>query len=437
MHSATWVTIVAGALLSAFAPMGGGSARAAGPFDGRFSGADGELVLHQSGSRVTGSFIVEGMELSVAGTVSNGRLSATITFPGVGEEPFVGEATTGGLVLRVEGDPEGSFFRRVGGGEAPPPDPRDAPPSEPPDPGSAWVPGDPSSGASAGGAALGAKGPAARGAKHESPYEGWRLNVPRGWKHVDKDGAVLMGSDTEPGLIAVRFTPLTDPRALQQGLSQILGSMGQFAPSPALSKVKLAGGVAWYTEAAGIAQDGSRLRARAVGVVGKLGTVAILGITADDDAKMAALAKRVDAIARSVRHFAPKVSAGQRVVAGEWWSFAGGSTATSHGGTERTYGFCRDGTFSSSRESSYTGGLDTGGTYTGPPGHTTDEGGWHGISTSSGRGRWVAIGDVRSGTIRITYPDGSTQQISYEAAPQGDMKFDGRLFGRKAQGLCR
>ena len=95
-------------------------AAAAGPFDGSFVGEDGRLDLRQSGARVTGAFVVEGMRLPVTGTVAGNVLEGQVTMPTGESEPFTAQPGAGGLVLRLVGDPEPAVFRRAGA--APPAD---------------------------------------------------------------------------------------------------------------------------------------------------------------------------------------------------------------------------------------------------------------------------------------------------------------------------
>jgi hypothetical protein len=172
-------------------------------------------------------------------------------------------------------------------------------------------------------------------------------------------------------------------------------------------------GRAIYTEVEGTAQDGTRMRVRAVGVIGKKGTLAILGLTTPGK-KFDNIRRRVDSIARSVRFFKPKTSPGRRFVMGEWFGYSGGSG----GGTSRWLAFCPDGRFFYESESSYSGGAGT-------------DGAWGAVGKGKDHGSWKAVGTNARGTVFVTNPDGSEAEIRYQAKRGSDgVYFDGHLYGR-------
>lgn len=404
-------------------------ALAAGPFQGRFSSDEGTLQLTQQGARVTGFMEAEGVQMPVEGQVAGSTLQGQLQMFTGEAVPFTAQSTAQGLIVQLVGDPETSVFQRVGGAPVPPAAPAAPAPGVPAEADFAGVaPAAPTSVVP-----LSPKGPTAQGAAHRAEYEGWSLRVPRAWKHREQGGRLLLGGDTEAGLIVVLPTPAKDAAGLQQGLVSLLGDVGMFPPPPLPTAARLAGGAAFYTEVQGTANTGEAARVRAVAVVGPRTSIAVVGATTPDAARFGTLSRRVDSIARSVRFFEPKVSPGQRFVAGEWWSFTSGSTATSHGGTEGSLAFCPGGRYVTSSESSYQGTLDSTGTYTGTPGTLSGEGGWLASGRSGGAGRWRAVGNAQAGVVHVTYPNGTTGQIRYEVRagdPEGGVRFDGRMYAR-------
>jgi hypothetical protein len=154
-----------------------------------------------------------------------------------------------------------------------------------------------------------------------------------------------------------------------------------------------------------------------VGVIGKRGTVAVLGMTVPGR-KFDTIRKRVDAIARTVRFFKPRTSPGRKFVMGEWWSYSGSATMSSSGGTSRWMAFCPDGRFFYKSESGYSGGAGT-------------DAAWGAVGGGTNAGRWKCVGTSRQGTVHVVNPDGSTADIRYQAKPGSDgVYFDGNLYGR-------
>jgi hypothetical protein len=385
----------------------------AGPFEGAFVNQEGErLELRQQGSTVEGSVVVTGQTGRVTGAVSGGTLKARLEVAGVGTMAFTAVSSDGGLRVQFEGDDEISVFRRQPG----------AGPGATP-PASAGSSG--TSVGAAGGAPVApapqASGAAPGGRAWRSEYEGWGIEIPPGWKSAPRESGLVLGSDTEAGMILVFPEAVTEAAALQRGLGELLAGIGTFPAVSPLQPVPLPGGKGLWTDVRGTARDGTAIQVRAVAVVGGGGTVGVLGITTPDDARFKNLRQRVDAVARSVRFFAPTVSPARQLLVGEWWSYTSSSGLSGSGGTEKTLAFCPDGSFHSSSESSYSGGAGT-------------SGAWGTAGSQRSAAQWNAVGDRSGGRITLTYPDGRTGAISYQPERRGDgMLFDGRLYGRTGE----
>lgn len=159
-------------------------------------------------------------------------------------------------------------------------------------------------------------------------------------------------------------------------------------------------------------------------MIGEPGTVAVYGITVPGD-KFKLMRQRVDAVARSVAFFKPKVSPGRQAVVGEWFSFSGAGLGNS-GGSSYNLAFCPDGRFLSSSESGYSSGVGTAGA-------------WGTASQGGAAGRWTVRGDQRQGTITVTYQNGEQAEFKYQVKkPRDGVYFNGRLYGLKGGAeLCR
>jgi len=113
----------------------------------------------------------------------------------------------------------------------------------------------------------------------------------------------------------------------------------------------------------------------------------------------------------------PNDPALQREIAGLWWGYAGS--------TERTLGLCADGTYYTSRESSYSGS-------------SSDAGGnqvmaWGAASSGNGQGRWTISGSGQSGSIHVQNSDGGSGNIAYQGINDpGCLSIDGNTMCRKS-----
>jgi hypothetical protein len=102
--------------------------------------------------------------------------------------------------------------------------------------------------------------------------------LPAGGKANEREGLVLLGSDTEPGVIIVRFMPSTTRDLLQAGYQQGLHESG-VSLMPA-KPIELFANNGLAGELSGRGQDGSQLTARVIGVPTPFGDSAVfLGLT--------------------------------------------------------------------------------------------------------------------------------------------------------------
>jgi hypothetical protein len=277
--------------------------------------------------------------------------------------------------------------------------------------------------------------PAARGSGTKHTVEAWgvTLTLPAGWKAVERDGAVLLGSDTEAGLILVRFARKTGLASLRQMYAEGLQEDGAYLfPSGAATEQRAGANAALAGDLAGAAGDGTALQARALGVMSTFGdAVIVLGITTPPQA--AALRPRVEQVAASLAFAKPRELPAASFLAGDYWVYSGSSGYS----TERKLTLCQDGRFHRGSESGGSGRL------TNQYGDVT--GTYGAVGTTGGAGRWSASGDQRSGTLILQGADGRTDEVPYvvsqDRADQSGygpaVSFGGIKYQRTGDGSCR
>jgi hypothetical protein len=236
----------------------------------------------------------------------------------------------------------------------------------------------------------------ARGKRHRSP-DGYELRAPRGWKMADRGGRLLLGSDTEAGLIVVGFEPgAFKPR---RSAAEVTRSMAAEGVSIRFARGRMRRG-SWIAEGRGRAANGKAAWARLILMRARHGTLAILATSTARDA--ANLRARGDQIRRSVRFFAPTTSAASRAIAGVYTHYQDTSGMTASGGFEATISLCPGGRYGYRAASSFAG----------------NQGGAHASETRE-RGRWRASGTARSGTLVITHDSGKTERLRYRRTSNG------------------
>ena len=237
--------------------------------------------------------------------------------------------------------------------------------------------------------------------------------MPPNWKVGERQGILLLGSDTEAGLMIIRSARKTTLEQLsaeygegmqEEGLQ--LMPVGQPENFPAGANRGLAG------EMAGVAQDGARIHARVVAVASPFGDAAVaMGMTTEE--KYAGLRPRVESLASSFQFSQPQAAPILEAIAGQYYYIS----ASSYGSSERYINMCSDGRFSSQSGTYSTGGAGT----------AYGEGGQS--------AQWTAEGDENQGVIIVTYPNGKTERHQYQRSGS-DLIVNGRKFARYGDGSC-
>lgn len=253
----------------------------------------------------------------------------------------------------------------------------------------------------------------ARGSRYRHDKWGVSFVTPPGWKVGERQGLLLMGSDTEAGLIIIRLARRTTLQQLVHDYGEGMQEEGlQLTPTVQAREFPAGQNQAVAGELAGTAQDGARIHARAVAVASPFGDAAVvLGMTTEE--KYAGLRPRVESIASSLQFSQPQAPPVLEAIAGQYYYIS----SSSYGSSERYIDMCSDGRFSS-RSGTYS---------TGAAGTAYGEGG--------ASAQWTAEGDGAQGVIVVTNPDGSTERYPYQRSGS-DLTVSNRTFARYGDGSC-
>lgn len=250
--------------------------------------------------------------------------------------------------------------------------------------------------------------------------------VPSAWKVAERPGVLLLGSDTEAGLMIIRFMRRTNLQTLEQGYQEGMQEEGlQLMPATQLENFSAGGAQGLAGELAGMAQDGARIRARAIGVPTPYGDAAVvLGLTTEE--KYAALKPRADALAASFFFSHPQTPPVLEAIAGQYFFFTSSSVGGSYS-REAKLDLCSDGTFNRGGETYSSGAAGTA------------------AGQSGSGGQWSAQGDESQGVLTLTCDNGETQELEYVVSNDPSdrsgygpaVSFGGTKYQRTGDGSCR
>src|SRR5574340_591862 len=133
------------------------------------------------------------------------------------------------------------------------------------------------------------------------------FEVPPSWKVANREGVLLMGSDSEAGMVIIRLVRGTNEAALLQDYGEGLTEEGlRLTPSSRAQQFAAGQYRGLSGELAGFAGGNSqRIKARIIAVMSPFGDAAIfLGMTTAE--KYGPLKSRVDAVAASVSFAKPQ-----------------------------------------------------------------------------------------------------------------------------------
>lgn len=271
----------------------------------------------------------------------------------------------------------------------------------------------------------------ANGALYKSDGEGWQIQPPKAWKHALTNGKLMIGSDTEAGLMLAWLQPgLTYEQAAEyakqpyqeEGLVLMPGAAKPFATKA---------GKAFVVEYTGTAMDGQTVKSRSISIAGAKGVIYAVAVTTEP--QFAALSKRVDEMAKTATFFTPKAGAvgagggggaGVSLIQGAMCAWSSGSSYSS---SQKMF-FDGKGNVSWGSEMAFGGSIKDGGgnetaTYSGYTGNQNE---------SSSMGRYSVQGDA----VNIQWGDGTTMACTVHHRNSGrvaELMCGKKLFGG---GLC-
>jgi hypothetical protein len=257
--------------------------------------------------------------------------------------------------------------------------------------------------AKAGRAETPAPAPAGKGTPFSKESWGVSLTIPAGWRGAEKDGNLLIGGESEAGLIIVRFVAKLTREAMlaEYGRGLQEGGMNLMPVAPALDyRTPGAKGVAG--ELTGMGPNGASYRGRAIGLLSRFGgALVVLGLTSAE--QYPTLKARTEALAQSVSFTAPKMPKGADVLAGRYEFFY----ISPNGGYSRQSKIilCSDGRFSKGGEMAGSGKF----------GSETPTN-WGAATNHNNDGTWSSQGDALAGTITLTYGSGQSEILEYRVS---------------------
>jgi uncharacterized membrane protein YphA (DoxX/SURF4 family) len=249
-------------------------------------------------------------------------------------------------------------------------------------------------------AALAAPQPSAtplpeKGARTTISKAGWgvTLAIPGGWKSAEKDGTIVAGSDTEAGLIVIRYLPRVTREELLRGYQAGINEGGFTArPISAATSLPAGGGTALAGVLEGMGGDGNVVRVRSVGVLSQFGGgLVVTGFTTRP--MYATLAARTDAIATTATFRAPPRNAG---LAGNYeYVYVSKSGSYSR---ESKITLCQSGRFTKSGEMAGSGSAGSA------------------VTSRQNGGTWQATGDGAAGILTLTWNNGAVSTFNYRVS---------------------
>jgi len=387
-----------------------------GAWKGEFQGFPVQMTLKADG---TGEFTGDLIRWRVQGP-------SLIITDEEGEATRYGFEIQGSQLTLSGGDLMGPMtFNRAGGPAASPSSSEPGAPPEAPAGGAeapGGSPGAPREGAPAKGtgrhanAELPSAAPAAaggRGSGYTHDEWGVTFDVPPAWKVGQREGLLLLGSDTEAGLMIIRFGRGTSLEQLVKDYGEGMSEDGvMLMPAKPAQEFPAGRNRGMAGELAGTGQDGSRLRGRIIAVASPYGDAAVVfGLTTEE--KYQGLRSRVETLASSLSFARPKAAPVLEFLAGQYYYIS----ASAYGSSERYLNLCGDGSFYEGNETYSAGsaGVAAGG--------------------AGGGGRWTAEGDASQGVIRVTFRSGETREFPYRRSGS-DLSVGGRTYARYGDGSC-
>lgn len=229
--------------------------------------------------------------------------------------------------------------------------------------------------------------------RFHQPKWGFSFALPPSWKASERDGVLLLGSETEPGLMLIRFLRRTAEPQLRAAYADGLEEGGmKLATASPIESIRSGAQQALAGELSGVSAEG-RLTARVIAVLTPFGDAAVfLGVTTN--ANYARLKSHIDAMAASAVFSESPPSTAREAIAGEY--------RHNHSRPE-VLNLCSSGMFSRGGETI--------------------------------EGEWLADGDGEQGAITLILRGGNREQLSYRKSGP-DLVLNGKHYSRIGDGAC-
>jgi hypothetical protein len=238
--------------------------------------------------------------------------------------------------------------------------------------------------------------PAGAGQPFSKDAWGVKLVAPPGWRLVERDGAVLGGSDTEAGLLILRYVPHTTREELVAEYQRGVNEQGISAtPTVEATPWKAGKATGIAGELAGSTGDGAKVRIRSVAVLAPHGgALVVAGLTTPD--RYANLKTRVEQLAATVVLQKPKQVPGGELAGAYAFIYVSKSGSYSR---EAYLTLCKSGRFT--RRGEMVGSAELSGGARG-----------NAYSGSNNAGSWRAEG----GTLILEFGDGTSAQVPFRVS---------------------
>jgi len=270
------------------------------------------------------------------------------------------------------------------------------------------------------------------GNRLSDPQMGVSFIPPSGWIAQKQGGAFLLGSNTYKGFILIQPHSFSSFSQMAEEAGQGIVEEDSGIRLMPVSQLQAFGSNGLAGDFEGIVQ-GRPTKAFAIGLLSPKGGGVTILVAVESGSYTKDYPGFVRSIASGLKFVeaqpsgpagssgGPSDSGLMKYFAGEYYSYSGGSTLSGGAGTERTVTLCPDGTYRDSYEFSASGS------------------GWGGANSQRGAARWNAQGDKSRGVITVTYANGQTKRVSYQALSkdQGTILFDGVKFAYAGAPKCR
>ena len=246
-----------------------------------------------------------------------------------------------------------------------------------------------------------------------NPAWGFTFSVPQGWLYQQNEGGVVLGHNSIAGMIMViphMASSIQELRTEMEGGMQDEGL--QLFLKRRLSPIGTNILAGEYEGTANFQQ----VKAHCLGTLSPSGGGAFIIALTTPEQYGKSLTGPADSIATSMRYAKVEASDLMAHFAGRWANYSG-STSTS-------VTLAPNGDYFSQSESSYSGNLSGGGS-------------WSNFGQNQADGQWSVRGTKEKGVIIIKYRDGSQEQINYQVFVEkgkvywNEYLFDGKHYGKQ------